>query len=216
MGELSTGMQFAWQMAAVEALASSHELIEPVHLLIGVCSVEKLFAPEIKERLQIPEDSVIEARTEWDELSALFGIAGAQPADLRRKLRVALGQGKCADQNRKEISRSDTSRALFKRAAALSKDRGVSKTGLRYLLSAMLEDEAGPVYLMLGGQGVSAADLRKAAMQPCAEGVIRLAGGPTASTPYLTKYGKDLTALAKDGKLHPCIGRREELLQVVR
>lgn len=88
---------------------------------------------------------------------------------------------------------------------------------LMHLLAALLEDETSPVCLMLKGQGVDTGTLRAAAMQPRAEGAIRLAGGPAApSTPYLLKYGKDLTQLAKDGKLHPCIGRRDELLQVVR
>ncbi len=35
------------------------------------------------------------------------------------------------------------------------------------------------------------------------------------STPLLTQYGRDLTAQAREGKLHPVIGRRQELRQLV-
>jgi ATPases with chaperone activity, ATP-binding subunit len=32
----------------------------------------------------------------------------------------------------------------------------------------------------------------------------------------LLRYGKDLTQMAREGKIYPCIGRRDELLQIVR
>ena len=45
---------------------------------------------------------------------------------------------------------------------------------------------------------------------------------PAASPPppvpasFLKQFGKDLTQLARDGKIQPCIGRRDELLQIIR
>lgn len=41
-------------------------------------------------------------------------------------------------------------------------------------------------------------------------------GVPASETPFLDKHGRDLTALAAKGKLQACIGRRDELLQLVR
>lgn len=37
---------------------------------------------------------------------------------------------------------------------------------------------------------------------------------PLAS--LLNQFGKDLTQLARDGKVQPCIGRRDALLQIIR
>ncbi len=37
-----------------------------------------------------------------------------------------------------------------------------------------------------------------------------------SETPWLDKYGRDLTAEAKEGKLRPVIGRRKEILQVLQ
>jgi len=37
-----------------------------------------------------------------------------------------------------------------------------------------------------------------------------------ADTPYLNKYGRDLTQEAQEGKLGPFIGRRKELLQIIQ
>jgi ATP-dependent Clp protease ATP-binding subunit ClpC len=39
---------------------------------------------------------------------------------------------------------------------------------------------------------------------------------PAAATPYLNKYGRDLTQEAQAGKLGPFIGRRNELLQILQ
>ena len=42
-------------------------------------------------------------------------------------------------------------------------------------------------------------------------------GGPASSSrDEISRYGRDLTQLARDGKLHPAIGRKEEMKQVAR
>ena len=208
MGALSTGMQFAWQMAAVEAVGASCELIEPVHILIGVFSIEKMFDAETMERMRIPADSLMQARAEWDAIRAVFDKAGTPITGLRRKLRVAAGAGKYKDESRREISRSTASRAIFKRAAELSEAGAAPNTGLTHLMTALVEEEGSPLWLLLKAQGVEPATLRNIAMP------ARVLAAP--GTPYLLKYGKDLTQQARTGKLSPCIGRRDELLQVVR
>lgn len=42
MKELSVGANFAWQIAAGEAATSKHQFIEKEHVLIGICSLEKV------------------------------------------------------------------------------------------------------------------------------------------------------------------------------
>lgn len=37
-----------------------------------------------------------------------------------------------------------------------------------------------------------------------------------SKTPYLDKFGRDLTKLAREGKLDPCIGRKEEIMKVAQ
>ena len=69
MPDLSAGVQVAWQFAGAEAVQSRHELIEPMHLFIGVCSVEKLLQPEAQQKLQIPSEALEALRAEWDGLT---------------------------------------------------------------------------------------------------------------------------------------------------
>ena len=44
MTELSFSANLAWQLAAQEAAAARSEFIEPPHILIGICSLEKISA----------------------------------------------------------------------------------------------------------------------------------------------------------------------------
>ncbi len=39
---------------------------------------------------------------------------------------------------------------------------------------------------------------------------------PARATPFLDRYGKDLTRLAREGEIHPPVGRRRVMLKVVR
>ncbi len=197
MDELSAASTFAWQMAAVEAGRASYERIEPVHLLIGVCSVEKLLAPEVAARLGLAGEALEDTRTEWAGVVAAVEAAGSTPEQLRRGLRTAAGTGDWSGEARREVSRSAASREVFRRAKQGAAGGQVS---LRHLLTALVDDDANTVCPLLRELGVEVEKLRTA--EP--------------ATPKLAKYGRDLTALAKEGKLHACIGRREEMLQLVR
>ena len=42
MPDLSIGLDIAWQIAAIEASGARWEFIEPEHLFIGLCSLEKV------------------------------------------------------------------------------------------------------------------------------------------------------------------------------
>ena len=46
MTELSFSANLAWQLSAQEAAAARSEFIEPPHILIGICSLEKFSAQD--------------------------------------------------------------------------------------------------------------------------------------------------------------------------
>jgi hypothetical protein len=64
MSDISIGVDLAWRIAATEAALSRHELIEPEHLFIGLCSLEKMLLPEVRQQLQLPEDVARSLRAE--------------------------------------------------------------------------------------------------------------------------------------------------------
>ena len=161
MVELSTAVHFAWQTAAFEAVEACFQSIEPVHLLVGVVSVEKLFRLKAEENLPIPSERLAAARAEWVAVSGLLERAGMPATRLRRKLRKAAGRGDCTYQIQREISRSDASRAIFKRAAALAQAAGLTRTGLMHLLAALAEGEDSALCRLLAEIGVDAGILRE-------------------------------------------------------
>ena len=160
MVELSTAVHFAWQTAAFEAVEACFQSIEPVHLLVGVVSVEKLFRLKAEENLPIPSERLAAARAEWVAVSGLLERAGMPATRLRRKLRKAAGRGDCTYQIQREISRSDASRAIFKRAAALAQAAGLTRTGLMHLLAALADGEDRALCRLLAEIGVDAGIIR--------------------------------------------------------
>jgi len=115
MTELSFSANLAWQMSAQEAAAARSEFIEPQHILMGICSLEKLLIqveeldPSARQSLQGEQD-VIEDILRDFELDTI---------DLRRSVRDELSEGGY-DHTEKIIHRSAACKQIFKRAIALA------------------------------------------------------------------------------------------------
>jgi len=209
MPDSSIGLNLAWQIAAGEATAARWEFIEPVHLLIGLCSLEKVLHPEVQRQTGIPADAVAALEAEWAGLKGLLNQFHLEPAALRRELREHIGQGKF-EHKENVIHRSPASRAVFECAEKLAAG-AATITPLR-LLAALLEDERSPVVKLLKEKGVDIAALKAAALATPSP-----AKGPAGKrASLLEKYGKDVVQLAREGKIHECIGRRDEMLRVIQ
>jgi len=225
MTELSFSANLAWQLAAQEAAAARSEFIEPQHILMGICSLEKISmqADELdlsaRQSLQMEQDAIEELLRDF-ELDA---------TDLRRTLRSSvrdeLGESKY-DHTEKIIHRSPACKQVFKRATALAYSVSAETVTCIHLLAAVLEQPNSVITSVLEAEGVTASDLGKRAMatvsapagvevEPVkvhAEKNKQDQGG----THYLERYGRDLTQMARDGKLGPFVGRRPELLQIIQ
>jgi ATP-dependent Clp protease ATP-binding subunit ClpC len=84
-----------------------------------------------------------------------------------------------------------------------------------HILLAIASEERGTAGRLLAEAGIDKEDIRLA-IDEVREG--RKVTDPRAETRYrvLEKYGRDLTQLARDGKLDPVIGRRTETLRLMR
>ena len=204
MPDISIGLSLAWQIAASEAAHTQYELIEPGHLFIGLCSLEKVLL------LRLPEDEAKSLQAEWSAVVALFAQFDVDPTAIRRELRERIGRGNFADESRRKISRSPASRAAFEHAEKLA--AGAATMTARHLLAALLEDEDDLVATVLKEKGVEIAALRAAALATPSPAKVPV--GERAS--LLQKYGKDLVQLASDGKIQECVGRRDEMLRVIQ
>src|SRR5438105_3796128 len=67
MQNVSFAVEYAWRAAAEEALQTGSEMIEPIHLLIGLCSIEKFFY--LDTPLQLSGYALASIRFEWQDFA---------------------------------------------------------------------------------------------------------------------------------------------------
>jgi ATP-dependent Clp protease ATP-binding subunit ClpA len=162
MSNFSVGVGAAWQLGAAEAIKARQDRLEPLFLLIGICSVEKLLSSENEGKLQLEPSMAAGLRAEWNALAGFFTRMGVTPATLRHDARTAAGQGTRADDGKGRMSRSDASRAAFLRARDLAEKGGASSIYLVHLFAGLLEDGSGPVAAFLAQRGVDVSALTSA------------------------------------------------------
>ena len=235
MTELSLPANFAWQVAAQEAAAAQFEFIEPEHILIGICSLEKLDESKIDPAEKVgllAEKAAIELR-----------LNGVDPTQVRRSLRMELGDGHYA-RTEKTVHRSPACKQVFEHAATnlVGSPRVVT---CNLLFEAVLAQPTPIITKVLKAAGVvpgnpredtvaqQSAEPAKAAdadkphiyygpghfYNPANEPLKVYVGEPKqaqSNTPIIDSYSRDLTKAAGEGKLGPFIGRRKELLQIIQ
>jgi ATP-dependent Clp protease ATP-binding subunit ClpC len=211
MPDFSIGLDYVWRTAVNEAARTQHEFIEPEHLFVGVCKLGNLLSLNDWADVGISADAAAALKAEAEAIATVFQQTSHDRIALYREVRKRLGIGSYTDKSRKKISRSPASRLIFERAAKLA--TGASVVTSLHLLLALLETPATRIAAALAEQPPGAEPLKKVILD-----FISTSPSPRqpTSASFLSQLGKDLTQLARDGKVHPCIGRRDELLQIIR
>jgi len=134
----------------------------------------------------------------------------ADPENLKKRLEAML-RGLPAVRGHESLHMNTAMIRVLARAEQLAGGSGGSaKVGPEHLLAAVVEDGESDVVSLCREFGLNRSRVLQAA------GEIRQAGGGADSGDNpLAKYGRDLTELARAGKLDPVIGRDEEIRRVV-
>ena len=141
VAHLSYSAQLAWQFAAEQAVQSGSEFIEPVHLLLGILDIQKIFSAGQSAAELFTKISLEAVRVEWTELMNIFLHAKCTPGALRSIVEKQVIPGNCARDVSRKVSRSPRTREIFALADSLARDAESSMTGLVYLLTAIFERE---------------------------------------------------------------------------
>jgi Clp amino terminal domain, pathogenicity island component len=136
---LSYSAQLAWQFAAEEAVQSGSEFIEPVHLLVGILNLEKIFSAGSGPANLFTKVSLEVLRVEWTELMNVLIRENCTPSTLRAMAERKILPGPCEPGISRKVSRSPQTRSVFALADQLAENAGSSMTGLIYLLAALFE-----------------------------------------------------------------------------
>ena len=214
MARLSAGAYMAWVIAVSETTLAKFQYIEKEQMLIGICSLEKAVSPGA-----LPELDPIKLRSLQEENSFLDAILSLEKkfkldqTSLRRALRIRVGQGNYTH-TEKNVHRSEACKEYFNRAETFAKKRGSDEVDSIDLFAAIMQKPGPIIDEVLNKFVVKAENIEKGAA-PQKEPVA-VNGNVKPKTNFLDTYGTDLTKLAEEKKIEPLIGRRDELLQVIR
>jgi len=188
--KLTMKSQAALEAAREQAVARSHQAIEPEHVLLALLS---------------DADGVI---------YPLLHRLGMSPRALRDQVDEALDRIPRVYAQGAEVRVSPATGMLLERAFAEAKKLTDEYVSTEHLLLALLDGDTGPARL-----------LREAGLNPdtvlAALAEVRGRQRVTDQTPEekyqaLERYGRDLTDLARRGRLDPVIGRDDEIRRVIQ
>jgi ATP-dependent Clp protease ATP-binding subunit ClpC len=226
--DLSMSMQLVVPMAVAEADFCHNAKIEPEHLFAAISKL-----PDVAMMPSLPHD--VRREIEW--LHGLFKTAELSRTTVRRRLRTLLRKAVPLE-GTFSGHRSERCHEVFRAAEEFAREENSQTIDVRHfvivlicqggeLLQAAVADIEGRWSLLRRGVGLSGSADELSSAQ-AAEGAGAAAPmRPQAAhpgrkprdkstTPFLDKFGRDVTALAKDGKLTPCVGRRDEMRQVAQ
>jgi len=153
MSKLSVGAFMAWQLAAAETAGAKHQYIEKEHLLIGICSLEKILGAAEQMKLSAEDQQTLQ--TERDEIEQVFEAVKLDTTWLRRQVRQRLGVGNYTQPDAGQ-HRSAACKQAFQRADELAAAEPISCC---YLLAALLEDPGDIIRSILQEKGLTPADV---------------------------------------------------------
>ncbi len=195
LNRLTQRSQEALSEAQKEAIRRGHQEVDNEHLLLALLTQENGLIPRILAKMDISAEAIIEAtERELDKRSSVRG-PGVEPGKIYISGRLS----------RVIVAAEESARRL--------KDEYVS---VEHLFSALMnEGDAGAAGRILSQAGVSKDNFLKALQDIRGRQRVQSAD-PENTYEALERYGRDLVALARAGKLDPVIGRDEEVRRVIR
>jgi ATP-dependent Clp protease ATP-binding subunit ClpB len=189
---LTIKAQESLQKAQQLAQQNSNQEVDTVHLLGALLGQNDSLAPPLLQKLGVP----------------LPALTAAVQREIERKVKV---HGTPSSDLYSSPALKKTLDAASNQAAQL-KDEYISA---EHLLLGLLEQSEAPLKKILQSYGLN----RDAVLKALADlrGNQRVTDqNPEDKFQALEKYGRDLTALARAGKIDPVIGRNEEIRRVMQ
>ncbi len=177
------------QRAIEKAQELNHQQIEPEHLALALLKEEGGLVAKMLERINIPAGPLIERLS----------------LDLQKRPQVE-GQ---------EPFVSNRLRTVLKAAQKFAQNMKDDFTAQEHVLSALYKEEGGLLNREFKRHGIDEKGLLKIFQEMRGNQKVT---DPHAEDKYraLDRYARDLTGLARQGKLDPVIGRDEEIRRIIQ
>ena len=186
------GVKRVMQLAREESARLGHNYIGTEHLLLGIIKDGKGKAVTILTNLGLNLETVKSSVEDYVATSGGTMTIGEVPFTPRAK-------------------------QILEVAANEAKEMKTQFVDVEHLLLALLKDKEGVAAQILAAFGVdynAASEETLAVLEGKTTG--RKEKGKKSKTPFLDHFGRDLTQLAREGKLDPVIGRLKEIERVTQ
>ena len=161
-------------------------------------------------RREVDTEHLLFALTESDVVRTVLDQFKVSTDELRQQLEQESPRGDAGDEA-KEIGVTPRVKSALGRAFAASHELGHSYVGPEHLLIGLAEEGEGIANDVLRRYGLTPQALRQQIVKVVGRGAEEGRVETPTNTPNLDKYSRDLTQLARDGKLDPVIGRAGEI-----
>ena len=178
-------------LVAAQSLATEygHTQLDPLHLLIALMQQSDGVVPEVVAKI------------------------GARPANLLAELEQMLNDRARVSGSNAQIGLSRAAQDILTRAEKEANKMKDDYVSTEHVLLALTEDKS--LKSLLERHGVTH-DAILQALTTIRGGQRVTSQDPEGTYKSLEKYGRDLTALARQGKVDPVIGRDEEIRRVIQ
>ena len=139
-------------------------------------------------------------------------------ADIEEELKRSIGVGVPTELQPDDFT--PRSKNILETSVAFARQMGQQLVGTEHVLLAIAREGSCSATLLLSRAGISMQDIvndvSKALMGGTANAGTDNKDGGKENESMLSQFGRDLTKLAKDGKIDPVIGRQKEIERVIQ
>ncbi|ABS27505.1 ATP-dependent Clp protease ATP-binding subunit [Anaeromyxobacter sp. Fw109-5] len=158
----------------------------------------------------VDSEHLLFALADNDVVQAILSRFKLSPEDLKRQLDEISPRREAKEGRREQVGVSPRVKGALEHAFHVSRDLGHSYVGPEHLLIGLAEEE-GIAGDLLRRYGLTPQALRQQTVHVVGKGAEEGRLEEKSDTPNLDKYSRDITRLAREGKLDPVIGRASEI-----
>ncbi|MDQ7843482.1 MAG: ATP-dependent Clp protease ATP-binding subunit [Armatimonadota bacterium] len=177
-------------LAQEEAKRLNHSAVGTEHILLGIIREGEGVASKVLESLNISPDRV------------------------RAEIESAIGRGERTPYE--EVAFTPRAKKVLELALDEARRLGHNYIGTEHLLLGLIREGEGVAARVLETMGADLERVRAQVVYLLGEEGTTSYTKQTSKTPTLDEFGRDLTKLAREGKLDPVIGREREIERVIQ
>jgi len=161
-------------------------------------------------RKEVDTEHLLYALADNDVVAEILKQYKLKPTDIKGYIDKNAPKGEKSD-TQDEMGVSPRVKSVLQGAYQISRELGHSYIGPEHLFIALSSEPEGMAHEVLEKYGLTPESLRVKTTKVVGEGAEGGKVETQSNTPELDKYSRDLTELARTGKLDPVIGRNDEI-----